>query len=421
MSQMWNGPSNWVLVVADESVYLPQAPIRLLWEAGARVVLMAPPGQPMRWSRYVSRRESLAIDTATAAEQIAAFYARHQDELALVVHCREDVAQLLAEQGDHPSQLTCIPQETAAACSSKTQFRRWAQGRIDLPQGSVFRDIASAQAWVHHHGKSMLKVDGAQGGTGVRMVSTAADVLAAWNGLLRPAEFIVEEFLPGVSGVTELVLDHGRVLASCSSFKAVTTHGPFGPSCARHIARMPEMAGLVEQVASATGYRGLCGFDWIWNERTRSLHLIEFHPRTPSGFGVAAHAGVDVVQALRTLLGTSDPAELTSQQGRAVRPSLPLPAVNSQRVFDGVYCYFPLHMAYILRTRDGQQLRCWLPGSNAVSWANVPWDDPGQLAAIALKGARTFYHSLRHPTRQPALTPSQPDVASSHAGQSRAA
>lgn len=421
MSQMWNGPSNWVLVVADESVYLPQAPIRLLWEAGSRVVLMAPPGQPMRWSRYVSRREPLAIDTASAATQVAEFYRRHEDELALVVHCREDVAQLLAAQGEHSPQLTCLPHETAAACSSKTQFRRWTQGRIDLSQGSVFRDVASAQAWVHHHGKSMLKVDHTQGGAGVRVVSTASDVLAAWNSLLRPAEFIVEEFLPGVSGVTELVLDHGQVLAWCSSFKTATTNGTFGPSCARQIAHLPEMPRLVGQVASTTGYHGLCGFDWIWNEHANSLRLVEFHARTPSGFGSAAFAGVDVVKALRTLLGTLDPAELTSQQGRTVRHPAPLTVSESAPAFDGVYCYFPLHLAHALHTRSLQQLRHWLPGSDSVSWANVPWDDLGQLAAIAIKGTRTVYHSLRHKARETELRPSSTEVTSPHHGQSRAA
>lgn len=419
MSQTWNGPSNWVLVVADESVYLPQAPIQLLWEAGARVVLMAPSGQPMRWSRYVSRWEPLAIDTATAAAQVAQFHARHRDELKLVVHCREDVAQRLAAQSGYAPELTCLPPESAAGCSSKTQFRRWAQGRIDLAQGGVFRDVATAQAWVHHHGKSVLKINNSAGGTGVRVVQTSDDVVNAWESLERPAEFVVEEFLSGLAGVTELVLDQGRVLASFSSLKAVTTGGPLGPSCARQVVHPRRMALLVQQVAEATRYHGMCGFDWIWDQQTDSVRLIEFHPRTPSGFRVGAYAGVDVVAALRTLIGTCDPASLTAQQGRPIRHLLPLTTADSVRAAD-VCCYFPLHLVHSLRARDWRQVARWLPGSGAITWANVPWEDPGQLIALSVRAAKSLSRSLRQPA-QPADASKRPAEVASSAGQSRAA
>ncbi len=363
-----------VLVIANHSVYLPYWPVRFLSDAGAEVTLLAPQQQPLRWSRHVDHFEEIDFDAVKATGQVADFYQRHPDSFSLVVHCRETVIQTLARDPETPAGLLNMPRESAAACQSKSAFSRFAKGRIDRPASGVFQDLASGMGWIDHHGPSLIKINNTSGGAGVRIVTEASSLTAAWRELQSPQEFLLEEFESGSTGVTELLLDNGRILSAFASFKASHVGGPLGPSASRQFVSDPQLDRLAQQVATTVGYHGFCGFDWVWDRENSAPKLIEFHPRASSGYGLGRWCGVDLVAALRDLLKIESNAK--SSEDRTAYPS---------DVFSGEYCHFPTHLDHAIRARDWNAFKKWLPGSGTVSWANVPWDDPGLLAAMALR------------------------------------
>jgi hypothetical protein len=176
-------------------------------------------------------------------------------------------------------------------------------------------------------------------------------------------------------GCTELILQHGRVAGWFASIKERSVT-PFGASIMRKLMNPPDMADIVQNISAATGFHGLCGFDWILDEASGRVVVLEFHPRAPSGFCWGRYAGVDVPAALRDLL-SGCPAELRA------------PHSAGQLARGPLCCYFPAHFWWAL-TEQRSDLKHWLPGTNAVSWRNVPFDDPKLLSGVLMFALRNL-------------------------------
>ena len=149
----------------------------------------------------------------------------------------------------------------------------------------------------------------------------------------------------------------------------------------RRMVHPPGMEALVARVAAATGFHGLCGFDWVQDAESGRIMLLEFHPRTPSGFGWGRYAGVDVPAALRDVI---------NDQPLIARA--PLPQADFQHA--PLCCYFLAHVWFALR-RQWQDLKYWLPGANAVSWRNIPVDDPRVLFGFLPAVGRRLVRACR--------------------------
>ncbi len=343
---------------------------RLLCAAGAEVTLLAPPGQPFRFSRHVRAYLPLSHHAPTAARELAALAAQKQPDL--ILHAAQNIVECLAAFAPLDGGLVPgLRDDFRAAIQNKTEFQSWAEAcSLPIPLGRVCADPREASAWVEEHGRSILKTNGVHGGFGVAVAARPADVAAAWETLGRPGSFLIQEFLAGAVGVTEMLVRRGEPLAWYSSFKERVSR-PLGASVMRRLHTPPGMAALVVRIARATGWHGLCGFDWILSQRDGSVRILEFHPRAPSGFGYAKYTGVDLPAALRDLLAD-----------RAAPPRVPMGDDGLARA--PLCCHFPSHLAYACRHRRAD-LRFWLPGSRAISWQNVPWTDPGPLLALLVR------------------------------------
>jgi hypothetical protein len=250
-----------------------------------------------------------------------------------------------------------------------------------MPAGRVCTSPQEAIAWMQLHGECIIKCNAIHGGQGVQRVTAPDEVRTALDTFKNPSVFLVQKFIKGPVGCTEMILHQGKAAAWFSSVKERTV-SPTGPSVMRRMANPDGMEAIVKTLAGSTGFEGLCGFDWIQDETNGRVLLLEFHPRTPSGFGWGRYAGVDLPAALNGLL-----------HGRLEKTLSPLPDDQLKRA--PLCCHFPAHFWFALTTKRSD-LKYWLPGAHAISWRNVPLDDPGALLSIfAMAGSRLFMRTLR--------------------------
>ena len=368
-----------VLLIAGREYSLAAGLPRLFRWAGIRVVLLAPPDQPLRASRFVDTWIPAPRDPVGLVGTVEAHLA--QQLYDLVVFAEESAFETIARRHLRPQWLGWLHPEVADAMASRTNFARWApEHGIVMPRSTICRHPDDAATWVRREGPSMMKTNRSSGGQGVRLVSAPSDVRAAWVELGCPENFLMQKFIRGRVGITELILRRGEVVAWFSSIKERTL-GPFGGSVMRRPSTPRGMEDLVDAVTLATEFHGLCGFDWVLDEATDQPTLIEFHPRSPGGFEWGEYAGINVPAALSDLV----------QAGPVRRLS---PGSQPELLDAPVCCFFPGHLEWAVLNRP-MDLRYWLPGSNAVAWRNVPFDDPVVLGRVLLATAKRGIKKVR--------------------------
>ena len=271
-----------VLLVADAHLNLVWSLPRIIHAAGAHLVLMAPEEQCFRHSRFVDEWVASPWDSPTAfASRLRAHLAEHRYDL--VVHASPGVVEVLLEGPQPPASMEWLRADVARALATKTDFHPWALAHeIPVPPGRVCSTQDEACAWVAEHGLSVIKCDAMHGGSGVVQVASPDEVRAVWPQLNQRV-VVLQKFIQGPVGCTELILQHGRVAGWFASVKERSIT-PFGASIMRKLVHLPDMAEIVQKISAATGFHGLCGFDWMLDEATGRVVVLEFHPRATSGF-----------------------------------------------------------------------------------------------------------------------------------------
>jgi hypothetical protein len=201
--------------------------------------------------------------------------------------------------------------------------------------------------------------------------------LAGWPPVL-PEPLIAQKYIPGRSGVTEMLCAAGRPLAWLSSYVTQRRDGPFSSSTARRFQAVPALQSLVERLAQLTQFDGFCGFDWVEAADTGRHYLIEFHPRPTCGIRFGRACGVDFPAAIQAwLAGRAD-----SFVPRTQPPGHTLSAR-----------FFSCDLLRCWRRRDWAGLRAWLPGSGTRH--DLFWDDLPLLAGWGLRrGGRWLKRKL---------------------------
>lgn len=184
----------------------------------------------------------------------------------------------------------------------------------------------------------VVKVDGTWGGTGVRFVRNSAEVQAAWDALVRMSgftkavkrlvvnrdSFLLGSWLKRVSRpiIAQEYVD-GRP-ANCSVFawggevksiicvEVVTTDGLTGPASVVRVVNNPDMLTAAQKIARHLMLSGFFGLDFMIEDRTENVFLVEMNPRLAPPGHLRLGRGQDLVGALCESIGAE------SKQGDCV-------------------------------------------------------------------------------------------------------
>ena len=181
-----------------------------------------------------------------------------------------------------------------------------AQMGIRVPRTRAIGGPEEILAWFRDHpGKAVVKLDGSWGGTGVRVVASAQEAVAAWQQFSRPRSRLVawkrslidhdplafgagypaeprgmsiQEFIPGHPANTMVAAWLGRPLGMVS-VDVLCAQDPTAPSTIVRLIQNEQMARISATLVAGLGLSGFHGLDFILEEGTNAPYLIEVNAR----------------------------------------------------------------------------------------------------------------------------------------------
>jgi hypothetical protein len=354
---------NRVLLVSDGTLYLAFRQLPILAEAGLQVDLLCLKNDPVAYSRYVNdvaRVDSLDELTGEVSKILRSKVQRWRK----IIITHEDVVRALADREDGA---VLGPWQPGITLPGVRDFLRSKEGlvaartnwHLPIPRQQLCHgpgEVASfgSQAGWPIVSKPLL----GYGGMGLRRHEGEAEVASAGPSMQFPV--LAQKYIQGRRGVVDMLCARGQPLAWLASFSTRRLGGEYGTSTGRRFEAMPSLEPLVRRLAEVTQFDGFCGFDWILEDRTGEIFLIEFHARAPSGFRFWRDCSVDFSAAVSTWLQAPEitPAARHQTPGKIVETS-----------------YFPMDLVRCAKERDWSGFKAWLPWSgfrHDIFWDDVP-------------------------------------------------
>lgn len=268
------------------------------------------------------------------------------------------------------------------------------QERVRVPKTEVIATLADLDKWLSHTGlPTVLKADGTSGGTGVRIVRTFEEARRAFRELrtvppspgtrlqtlLRQSKALVwpglhhrrnvvnaQVYVTGCDAISEVACWKGTVLASLH-FKVLSKQYTGGPASVLRAIDNSEMSVAISKLVRRLDLSGLCGFDFILEERTGDAHLIEMNPRATQVGHLTFGPGHDLPAALHSAASG-------------------LPLRTAPRITENdTIALFPQEW---IRNRTSAFLES--------SYHDVPWEQPELVRACVLSGRESRVQHSQH-------------------------
>jgi hypothetical protein len=288
-----------------------------LFEAGARVEAISPPGHALRRIACVQRTYVHPVGGAAAAlrkeiEASACDLLVAGDDRA-AAHLRQLHAIAAGEDGQGLRALierSLGASEHYALHASRARLMIAArEAGLRAPLTSVVDDPADlARFFAENGAPAVLKADGSWGGSGVAFAKDVKEAISAFNRLAAPPSVVrvlkrrlmdgetldawpwrrrqrravsVQAYVPGRPANVAVACWEGVVLAQ-TTLEAVRTSTPSGPATVVRRIDHPEISQVSRRLVEALGLSGLCGFDFVL-DNDGAAHLIELNARaTPT-------------------------------------------------------------------------------------------------------------------------------------------
>jgi predicted ATP-grasp superfamily ATP-dependent carboligase len=265
---------------------------------------------------------------------------------------------------------------------SKSAFNEAARkAGLPVPGSEVCNTLNEAFCQAKRMGYPViLKHPQSSCGLGVRIVPEKATLSGAWHSLKCCSDpLIVQHFVSGQIGSTDVLFDHGVPICWLSTYSTSTLPKSTGMSCIRTAMDHPEIEALLEGVGRLTGFHGLGGVDWIESHKGGRLVVIEFNPRPTPGYHLGPRSGVDFSRAIQEIL-----------TGKPPSVQRPLPATGSC----GKIYMFPQEVYRIITDHAFLALFRWIPGRPTAR--DIPLDDPELVWAHLIRLAHRFLLEMRN-------------------------
>ncbi len=231
----------------------------------------------------------------------------------------------------------------------------------------------------------VLKRNEGFGGLSVQILHGHTDLASVT--LTEPV--ILQSFIAGRVCSAAALFNKGQLVCFFSYLRK-RTHGKLGASTAIEFKHFPELSRVLASLGDLSGYHGLCGVDFIEEQDSHRIVLLEQNFRPTLTMLLGKHVGVDLVTALRQQL-----------QGQPANPHM----VQNPSVTDTI----PLFPSDILRSIDDRDLRGLLRFLlSAKGWASMSWHDTPLLrhnvrytAQFAAKKLANFVRKTIRPRALP--------------------
>jgi hypothetical protein len=370
---------------------------------GAECAVLCPPGYYCALSRFIRHRFALPAHRGmwlgvpfirTRLE--AAIGAWQADFIVPLDNVAAQLLRVIAQSASASSRLRELlatslgaPGGYADACSRSGLMRMAAALRIPAPRFCVSRDpdefLRCAEAWGY---PVVLKIENTCGGHGVTIASSPDELRRAMaalhggklgkrlRGLARSkvwslagldetagAPPLLQSFARGVPAMRTVSAWQGRVLEGVSFIAERTHPGPTGPSTMVRYIENAQIEDAARRLVLAMGCSGFVSFDFMLDEATGEVALIELNPRPIGTTHLGRRFGHDPCAALLA----------------CISPRVPMPASPGAAAVDTV-ALFPKEIE-----RDPESL--WRLRAADV-YHDVPDDEPAVLAAYLRRLSR---------------------------------
>jgi len=387
-----------VLIIAHEDrIGLARLP-RVLNRGGCRVHLIAGPDMLVGKTRFIDA----VIASPDSLNDLIDISAKHlrdrRGRYEWVILADESVLRGLSKFAGERWLPSCFPVDpeggAVALINSKDAFNHEAaEIGIAVPKFRLCTDPETAEQAAAAIGYPIILKDPAGScGIGVRVVSDPKSLSEAFKPLAdSPNSIIVQEFVTGQIGSTDVLYNQGKPICWISSYSIKTLPKGTGMSCVRELMEHTEIEPLLDNVGKLTGFHGLGGVDWIHVKESDALKFIEFNPRPTPGYHFGYRAGVDFSLAIQGMLDGNATVQ---------KPQMP-DRKSNKRIY-----MFPQDLYRSITDHSVISLFRWLPGLPGSR--DMPVEDPNLLwthfkrlsvrswMEIQKSGQRLF-HRLKRP------------------------
>ena len=210
---------------------------------------------------------------------------------------------------------------------------------LRVPATQLIASLADLEAWASAHPLPwVLKADGTCGGRGVRIVHTRPEAERAFQEISRPPRVagamrrlildhdafwlrpwwkgtapavIVQSYVAGTPANCAAVCWQGEVLAGLG-VEVVSTQYPTGPATVVRVVDNSDMSLAGARIASRLKLSGFIGLDFMIEEKTGAIWLIEMNPRCTPLCHLRLGPGRDMVASISARLAGTPPREAAS-------------------------------------------------------------------------------------------------------------
>jgi len=339
------------------------APARLPWvlrRAGCHVSAFAAPETALASTRFVDRVVPAPATIDAYVDALEAHLTR--EAYAWVLVTDDMLLEALVARRHSRALAPCLPVDPESpwirVLGSKAALVEIG-GALPLAPSRLCATLADAERGAAELGYPIIvKKSVSWGGLGVRAVHVPAELAEAFASVTGDEPVVLQKLVRGQVGSTIALFDR-TPLCWMSAFKARTFPGPYGPSSARRFMSHADVEPLLEAFGAASQYRGFAAFDWILDEATQRLAVIEVNTRAVPTIHMGRFAGVDFAASIRAMLAGT----------RAVQrpPAMPDDAP--------VIAMFPedFYRAAVDKAAPP-------PAHREPRWRDVPWTDVPLLA-----------------------------------------
>lgn len=240
---------------------------------------------------------------------------------------------------------------------------------------------------------AVIKADGTSGGEGVSIVRTRTEAITAWRKLRAPLDLAhvihktgferdlhhivpwimrsrrtvsIQPFISGRDANIAVACWKGELLGAIS-LDVLQTCRPKGPAALVELSQDEQMLTAARIIVKRLNLSGLCGFDFVTDDKSGRPYLVEINPRATQTCHLPYGAPRSLVPAL-----------VSRVEGT------PLPSLNESRR-RGIIALFPL---------------AWQSGVSKEmldsTHQDIPWEEPRLVKAGFAGKSKSFYQKYMH-------------------------